>query len=80
MCRNTSALRLNLLGKPRHLDDRGSTQKALISAKRSKRIRWPATAAKRPFDTKTFASCLGNEAELSKVGSERIDQLRALTD
>jgi hypothetical protein len=28
----------------------------------------------------TFASRLGNEAELSKVGSERIDQLRALTD
>ena len=29
---------------------------------------------------KTFASCLRNEAELGKVGSERIDQLRALTD
>jgi hypothetical protein len=28
----------------------------------------------------TFASRLGNEAELGKVGSERIDQLRALTD
>jgi hypothetical protein len=29
---------------------------------------------------KTFASRLRNEAELSKVGSERIDQLSALTD
>jgi hypothetical protein len=28
----------------------------------------------------TFASRLGNEAELGKVGSERIDQLRALSD
>jgi hypothetical protein len=28
----------------------------------------------------TFPSRLRNEAELSKVGSERIDQLRALTD
>ena len=28
----------------------------------------------------TFASRLGNEAELGKMGSERIDQLRALTD
>ena len=28
----------------------------------------------------TFASRLRNEAELGKVGSERIDQLRALTD
>ena len=28
----------------------------------------------------TFASCRRNEAELGKVGSERIDQLRALTD
>jgi hypothetical protein len=28
----------------------------------------------------TCASRLGNEAELGKVGSERIDQLRALTD
>jgi hypothetical protein len=28
----------------------------------------------------TFASGLRNEAELGKVGSERIDQLRALTD
>jgi hypothetical protein len=27
-----------------------------------------------------FASRLGNQAELGKVGSERIDQLRALTD
>ena len=28
----------------------------------------------------TFTSRLRNEAELGKVGSERIDQLRALTD
>ena len=28
----------------------------------------------------TFASRLRNEAELGKMGSERIDQLRALTD
>ena len=28
----------------------------------------------------TFASRLRNEAELGKVGSQRIDQLRALTD
>jgi hypothetical protein len=28
----------------------------------------------------TFASRLGNKAELGKVGSECIDQLRALTD
>ena len=28
----------------------------------------------------TFASRLRNEAELGKVGSKRIDQLRALTD
>ena len=28
----------------------------------------------------TFAPRLRNEAELGKVGSERIDQLRALTD
>ena len=28
----------------------------------------------------TFASSLRNQAELRKVGSERIDQLRALTD
>ena len=28
----------------------------------------------------TFAPHLRNEAELGKVGSERIDQLRALTD
>jgi len=28
----------------------------------------------------TFASRLRNEAELGKVGSERIDQLRALTE
>ena len=28
----------------------------------------------------TFATRLRNEAELGKVGSERIDQLRALTD
>src|SRR5215475_3452933 len=28
----------------------------------------------------TFASCLRNQAKLGKVGSERIDQLRALTD
>ena len=28
----------------------------------------------------SFASRLRNEAELGKVGSERIDQLRALTD
>ncbi|MBR1237481.1 hypothetical protein JQ611_36260 [Bradyrhizobium sp. AUGA SZCCT0182] len=28
----------------------------------------------------TFAPCRRNEAELGKVGSERIDQLRALTD
>ena len=28
----------------------------------------------------TFASSLRKEAELGKVGSERIDQLRALTD
>jgi len=28
----------------------------------------------------TFASRLGNQAELGKMGSERIDQLRALAD
>ena len=28
----------------------------------------------------TFASCLRNQAKLGKVGSERIDQLRALAD
>ena len=47
-----------------------------------RRKRFPITPVRDDLGKlrETFASRLRNEAELGKMGSERIDQLRALTD